>query len=417
MSTSIEKDMKSMDRSWVFSFFGTAIGSGILFVPLMAGVSGFYVSIITMTLAFSVTYFAQKYFAVVIAESQNADSYNAVISEFLGKGFSSFISILFAIQLFASILVYSTGLNTDIGAFLHAYKVTSVNVSDYKVTPFVILVFLVLPMLFSEKFLVKFLDKLSGVLILLIGIFIVLFIPFWHVKDFFAVNWDMKANLKNVLMSFPLYMGAINFYPAISPMIMYYRKNYTHLTHDDCVNKAFTLNRQAIYLLSLFTGLFVISSAMTLTPESLNNALTANISVLAVVGLDKHTVIVLEIIKFLGYFVIFFALSTSLYGLMLAQIEIVSAQIFPKHWNEQLKRKLTATGMMFLLWILTTFNINILKILGLFTTPATGLTLFIIPTIIVLVNKRFKKYRGISTFVILLFGIFIMGSYLLGLLM
>lgn len=416
MSCSVEKDMKSMDRSWIFSFFGTAIGAGILFVPLQAGMSGFYVCIISMAVAFSVTYFAQKYFAVVIAESQKADSYNAVITEFLGKGFSTFISILFAVQLFASILVYSIGLNTDIGAFLQTYKITTVNVSSFKITPLVVLAILTLPMLFSERFLIKFLDKISVVLIVFIALFIVLFIPFWHFDFFFKFNPDMKTNIKMLLMSIPLYMGAINFYAALSPMIMFYRKTYPQLSHDDCVNKSFELNRKSIYLLSFFTAFFVLSSAMTLTPETLKQALENNISILAVVGLDQHAVAILEVIKFLGYFVIFFALSTSFYGLMLAQIEIVSA-LFPKSWNEQVKRKISIILMMLLFWFLTTFNINILKILGLFTNPSTGLTLFIIPTVIVLINQRFKKYRSITTWIILAIGIFMLFSYFVGLIM
>lgn len=417
MADSVEKDMKRMDRAWVFTFFGTAIGAGILFVPLQAGLSGFYVSIVSMVIAFSVTYFAQKYFAVVIAESQKADSYNAVITEFLGKGFSLFISTLFAVQLFASILVYSIGLNTDIGAFLQTYKITTVNVADYKVTPLVVLVVLTLPMLFSERFLIKFLDKISFVLIIFIALFILLFIPFWHFDYFFKFNPDIKLNIKMLLMSIPLYMGAINFYAALSPMIMFYRKTYPHLTHDDCVKKSFEINKKAICLLSFFTAFFVLSSAMTLTPEALNKAISNNISILAVVGLDQHSVMTLEVIKFLGYFVIFFALSTSFYGLMLAQIEIVAAQIFPKSWNEQLKRKLAIILMMFLFWFLTTFNINILKILGLFTNPSTGLTLFIIPTVIVLINQRFKKYRSITTYIILAIGIFMLFSYFIGLVM
>jgi hypothetical protein len=155
---------------------------------------------------------------------------------------------------------------------------------------------------------------------------------------------------------------------------------------------------------------------MTLTPETLKQALDTNVSILAVVGLDKSSVMVLEIIKFLGYFVIFFALSTSFYGLMLAQIEIV-AKFLPKNWSEGAKRKVAITAMMFLFWFLTTFNIDILKILGLFTNPSTGLTLFVIPTVIVLINSRFKKYRSPTTVIILLIGIFMLCSYFVGLIM
>ena len=408
---------KKMDRAWTFSFFGTAIGSGILFIPLQAGKSGIYMSVVTMALAFSVTYFAQKYYAVMIVKAENAESYNDVIQEFCGKGFSVFISYFFVIQLFASVLVYTTGLNANIGEFLHKYNITPVNLSGYKIFPLIIIVALTIILMCSEKTIVKALDKLSIVLIILIAVMMVLFIPFWHIVEFKNFGGSTHNIVKNFLMSFPLYMGAVNFYPTLSPMVMYYRENYD-MSNDDVERKAISLNKSAIYLLALFTGLFVLSSALTLTPESLSYALKNNLSSLAVVGFDQVSAsLVLNIIKFLSYIVIFFALISSFYGLMLAVVEIVAARLYPSHLKVQVRRKFGVVIVMFFLWVFTTFNLNILGILGLITVPATGLTLFIIPTLIIFFNKKFKKYRSFMTAIVLAFGIFNVFSYLIGLLM
>jgi serine transporter len=137
--TLLQKEIKKSNKEWTFTFFGTAIGSGILFIPLQAGISGIYVSVITMVLAFSVTYFAQKYYCAIIARCQSADSYNKAIEEYCGYSFSSFISIIFAIQLFVSILIYSTGLNANLGEFLVSYKITSSNLSSVPLFPLLIL--------------------------------------------------------------------------------------------------------------------------------------------------------------------------------------------------------------------------------------------------------------------------------------
>jgi len=226
----------------------------------------------------------------------------------------------------------------------------------------------------------------------------------------------MHSAIKNALMSFPLYMGAINFYPAMSPMIMYYRKKYPHLSHEEHVQNAFKLNKQAVYLLGIFTGIFVLSSAMTLTPDSINYALTKNLSVLAVVGYHVQAGTILTIIKLLSYFVIFFALTTSFYGLMLGAVEIVSHQIrFPHSWSFNVRKKVTSLLLMLLLWVFTIINLNIIGMLGMFTSPCTGLTLFVIPTLIIFTNKKLKPYRKVSTVIILLFGLFIMVSFFIGL--
>ncbi|HJO94934.1 MAG TPA: aromatic amino acid transport family protein [Victivallales bacterium] len=412
------KNIKKADKAWIATFFGTSIGSGILFLPIMAGMAGFYVTVVVMILAFVTSYFAQKLYGLVLVNSEKAQSYNKAIEEYLGFGLASIVSFIFTILLFGGVIAFSTGLNTDIGEFLYQYKITSANISSNPMFPFVMLLIIVLFMVFTESFLLKFVDKLTSVLIVLLIILAIMFIPYWRFDTFLQFPTDLKTVFRNVFLCFPLYMGALFFYQALSPMVMYYRKNYPELSKEEHEKKVIKLNKFAVIILSFFTGIFILSSAFTLTPASISYAYTHNISALAVVGAGSPPTFTLGAIKFLSYLVIFFGLLTSFFGLSLGLIELLQNQIpFPKKWSDLKKKRVTTISLMIFIWIFTTFNINVLGIMGLFSTPFNALILFIIPAGLVLFNKRLKKYSKIAALIMLIIGIFTAFSYFLGLIL
>ena len=412
------KSIKKADKAWIATFFGTSIGSGILFLPIMAGMAGFYVTVVVMILAFVTSYFAQKLYGLVLVNSVKAQSYNKAIEEYLGFGLASIVSFLFTLLLFGGVIAFSTGLNTDLGQFLYDYNITSVNISSNIIFPFVLLLIITLFMVFSESFLLKFVDKLTTVLIVLLVIVAILFIPYWRFDTFMQFPTDLKTVFKSVFLCFPLYMGALFFYQALSPMVMYYRKNYPELTQQEHEKKVVKLNKIAVVILSFFTGIFILSSAFTLTPASINYAYTHNISALAVVGTGLKPTFTLAAIKFLSYLVIFFGLLTSFFGLSLGLIELLQNQIpFPKKWSDLRKKRVTTISLMILIWVFTTFNINVLGIMGLFSTPFNALILFIIPAGLVLFNKKLNKYSKVAALIILIIGIFTAFSYFLGLML
>ena len=48
------------DTTWMLGLFGTAIGAGTLFLPINAGLGGFWPLLILAVLAFPMTYFAHR---------------------------------------------------------------------------------------------------------------------------------------------------------------------------------------------------------------------------------------------------------------------------------------------------------------------------------------------------------------------
>ena len=59
------------DTQWTLSLFGTAVGAGILFLPINIGIGGFWPLIIMACLAFPMTFLAHRGLARFVLSSKN----------------------------------------------------------------------------------------------------------------------------------------------------------------------------------------------------------------------------------------------------------------------------------------------------------------------------------------------------------
>ena len=52
--------MNKFDTAWVLNLFGTAVGAGVLFLPINAGMGGFWPLVVMAILVGPMTYFAHR---------------------------------------------------------------------------------------------------------------------------------------------------------------------------------------------------------------------------------------------------------------------------------------------------------------------------------------------------------------------
>ena len=73
------------DVVWMLNLFGTAVGAGILFLPINAGMSGIWPLVVITLLVGPMTYFAHRGLARFVLSSSRADSdITAVVEEHFG---------------------------------------------------------------------------------------------------------------------------------------------------------------------------------------------------------------------------------------------------------------------------------------------------------------------------------------------
>ncbi|MDO6451914.1 aromatic amino acid transport family protein, partial [Oceanobacillus profundus] len=70
----------------MLSLFGTAVGAGILFLPINIGAGGFWPLVLMSLLAFPMTYFAHRGLARFVLSSRNQKAdFTDVVEEHFGR--------------------------------------------------------------------------------------------------------------------------------------------------------------------------------------------------------------------------------------------------------------------------------------------------------------------------------------------
>ena len=67
----MKKLFSNFTFSWALSLFGTAVGAGVLFLPINAGMSGFWPLIIMTLIVGPMTYYAHRGLARFVLSSKN----------------------------------------------------------------------------------------------------------------------------------------------------------------------------------------------------------------------------------------------------------------------------------------------------------------------------------------------------------
>ena len=103
------------DRGWMAIFFGTAIGSGILFLPVEASIGGIWVLIAAAVIGYPMVYLSQRLYLSVLADTEKNEDYTNAMQEYVGPKFSMVASFAFFAGMFLSLFSYIIGLSDDLG--------------------------------------------------------------------------------------------------------------------------------------------------------------------------------------------------------------------------------------------------------------------------------------------------------------
>ena len=105
------------DTTWMLGLYGTAIGAGTLFLPINAGVGGFWPLIVLALLAFPMTFFAHRGLTRFVLSGKSGDI-TEVVEEHFGVGAGKLITLLYFFAIFPILLVYSVALTNTLGSFM-----------------------------------------------------------------------------------------------------------------------------------------------------------------------------------------------------------------------------------------------------------------------------------------------------------
>ena len=122
-STIASKDSRSAwrktDTMWMLGLYGTAIGAGVLFLPINAGVGGMIPLIIMAILAFPMTFFAHRGLTRFVLSGKNpGEDITEVVEEHFGIGAGKLITLLYFFAIYPILLVYSVAITNTVESFM-----------------------------------------------------------------------------------------------------------------------------------------------------------------------------------------------------------------------------------------------------------------------------------------------------------
>ncbi|QGM80826.1 aromatic amino acid transport family protein [Otariodibacter oris] len=380
---------KRFALTWILNLFGTAVGAGVLFLPINAGMGGFFPLIIMTLLVGPMTYLAHRGLArFVLSSYQTGSDITQVVKEHFGDGAGKLITLLYFFAIFPILLIYGVGITNTVSSFIE-------NQLHFTPPPRIVLSFILIAimisvMLLNERTMLKITTLLVYPLVaILFGLSLYL-IPHWN-----GAILNQMPNSDNfaltLWLTIPVLVFSFNHSPAISSFALSQQRFYQEANKVDVESSR--VLRSTAMILVLFVMFFVFSCVLTLTPDELQEAKVQNISILSYLANKFDN----PIISYFGPFVAFLAIGSSFFGHYLGAREGLVGLINQMRTDpiEPAKcKKITAVVFFIILWIVATLNPSILGFIESLGGPIIAMILFIMPMYAIHKIPALQQFRG-----------------------
>ena len=400
------------DATWMLNLFGTAVGAGVLFLPINAGMGGFWPLVLMAIIVGPMTYFAHRGLAYFVLSSKNPGSdITEVVEEHFGKTAGKLITLLYFFAIFPILLIYGNGITNTVDSFIvNQLGMASPNRA---VLSFVLIAILISVMLFNEKVMLKITEWLVYPLVLILFALSIYLIPEWNgamLHEFPTAG----GFITTLWLTIPVLVFSFNHSPAISSFTCSQFREYK--TFDGAERHIGHTEKGTSTILLFFVMFFVFSCVLTLTPEELVAAKAQNISILSFLANKFDN----PYISYFGPLVAFLAITSSFFGHYMGAREGLEG-LYLKMKGEAVNRKKLnyATALFFLLtlWGVAIINPSILGLIESLGGPIIAMILFIMPMYAIRKIPAMKRYSGrFSNVFVTIMGLIAISAVVYGLL-
>jgi serine transporter len=397
---------RKSDTLWMLSLYGTAIGAGVLFLPINAGVGGLIPLLVMLILAFPMTFFAHRALCRFVLSGKNSNGdITVVVEESFGRTAGIWITVLYFFAIYPILLVYSVGITNTVESFM-------VNQLGMQPIPrallsFVLVAFLMSIVHFGEELIVKVMSVLVFPFIAVLMMLALFLIPEWNSSNLsFSLNSEGGHSILMTLwLVIPVMVFAFNHSPIISSLAVAKRKEYGNIYAEPKCTKIIAASNIMMVVTVMF---FVFSCALCLSPAELLEAKTQNISTLSYLANRFNS----PVIEYIGPPIAFIAMAKSFLGHYLGGKEGFNGLVQKilrsrnKTISEKKLDKLTIAFMFVTAWGIATINPSILALIESLGGPILAILLFLMPMYAIHKLPVLAKYRGkLSNIFIVVMGI------------
>ena len=387
------KKWNKFDLAWVLNLFGTAVGAGVLFLPINAGMGGFWPLLFMALIVGPMTYLAHRGLSRFVLSSKKPGSdITDVVEEHFGKTAGKLITLLYFFAIFPILLIYGVGITNTVISFME--NQLQVAAPPRAILSVLLIAALIAVMLMGEKFMLKVTEWLVYPLVAILFVLSIYLIPEWTSASLQQLP-TAKGFLITIWLTIPVLVFSFNHSPAISSFTLSQEREYKTFEATERHSNRVLFGTSGLLL--VFVMLFVFSCVLTLTPEELALAKTQNISILSFLANKFDN----PYISYFGPLVAFLAITSSFFGHYLGAREGLEGLVTKMRRDagkaEIDRKKLNyATALFFLLslWLVATINPSILGLIESLGGPIIAMILFIMPMYAIRKVPAMQRYRG-----------------------
>lgn len=381
---------RKFDTTWVLSLFGTAVGAGVLFLPINAGMGGFWPLVALAVIVGPMTWLAHRGLARFVLSSRNPGSdITEVVEEHFGAKAGILITLLYFFAIYPILLIYGVGITNTIDSLM-------VNQLGMASPPRVILSIVLIAalmavMLTSERVMLKITELMVYPLVGILLFLSLYLIPHWNTSALSQVPTAIDFTT-TMWLTIPVLVFAFNHSPAISSFALSQRREYGNQADE----KASQTLRKTSTILLAFVMLFVFSCVLSVTPADLMAAKQQNISMLSFLANKFDN----PLISIFGPLVAILAISSSFFGHYLGAREGLHGLVKKiarhngKRFHDRKLNKAIALFFLLSLWLVATLNPSILGMIESLGGPIIAMILFIMPMYAIHKMPALAKFRG-----------------------
>ncbi|MHC6225744.1 serine/threonine transporter [Pseudomonas sp. X10] len=401
------------DTTWTLGLYGTAIGAGTLFLPINAGVGGFWPLLILALLAFPMTFYAHRALTrfVLSGRKGTSEDITEVVEEHFGVGAGKLITLLYFFAIFPILLVYSVALTNTLSSFLeHQLHITP---PPRALLSLLLICGLMIVVRCGQGIIVKVMSVLVYPFVASLLLLALSLIPNWNGAFFAQASAGISPS--SLFMTLWLAIPVMVFSFNHSPIISAFAVDQKHRYGAQAEQKSSRILASAHLMMVLTVMFFCFSCVLALSPADLAAAKAQNISILSYLANHFQT----PVIAFVAPLIALVAITKSFLGHYIGASEgfqgliVKSLRGRGKQWPAKRLERLTALFMVVTCWVVATLNPSILGLIEGLGGPIIACLLFLMPMYAVRKVPSLRQYSGkLSNVFVVLIGLITLSAIL-----
>ncbi|GAA3884787.1 HAAAP family serine/threonine permease [Gibbsiella dentisursi] len=417
-STAVESSStwRKTDTMWMLGLYGTAIGAGVLFLPINAGIGGLIPLVIMAIIAFPMTFFAHRGLCRFVLSGKNpGEDITEVVEEHFGISAGKLITLLYFFAIYPILLVYSVAITNTVDSFMtHQLGMTA---PPRAILSLILITGLMTIVRFGEQAIVKTMSILVFPFVGVLMLLALYLIPNWSSAIFTDAMLPASGNamghglLMTLWLAIPVMVFSFNHSPIISAFAVAKRNEYGPAAEKKCTR----ILAYAHIMMVLTVMFFVFSCVLSLSPAELAEAKAQNISILSYLANHFHN----PMIEYIAPVIAFVAITKSFLGHYLGAREGFNGMIAKsmksrgKTISTHRLNRITAVFMLVTTWAVATLNPSILGMIETLGGPIIAMLLFLMPMYAIRKVPAMRKYSGhISNAFVVAIGLIAMSAIL-----